>query len=157
VSHYTGSVPETEPAPSWHKQAECGRPEYDDHRDLWYAADSDHAAVAEAISICRQCPVIQACARAAFRQGESFGIWGGMTARQRTAALRRVRALQAERAAKPKAAPKPKKKREPAKCGTRSGYLRHRKNGEEACAACRQANTDADNRLRRTGTTKAAA
>lgn len=39
--------------------------------------------------------------------------------------------------------------------GTRSGYQRHRKNGEQACDACRQANTDADNRLRRTGTTKA--
>jgi hypothetical protein len=49
------------------------------------------------------------------------------------------------------------KKREPAKCGTRSGYLRHRKNGEAACDRCRQANTDADNRLRRTGTAKLAA
>lgn len=39
-------------------------------------------------------------------------------------------------------------------CGTRNGYARHRKNGEEACGPCRKANTDADNRLRRTGTTK---
>jgi hypothetical protein len=39
-------------------------------------------------------------------------------------------------------------------CGTRNGYLRHRKKGETACAPCRQANTDSDNRLRRTGTTK---
>jgi len=39
-------------------------------------------------------------------------------------------------------------------CGTRNGYKRHRANGEEACAPCRKANTDADNRLRRTGTTK---
>lgn len=45
-------------------------------------------------------------------------------------------------------------KREPARCGTRPGYQQHRKNGEDACDACRQANTDADNRLRRTGTTK---
>jgi len=41
-------------------------------------------------------------------------------------------------------------------CGTRAGYLRHRKNGEDACPPCRRANTDADNRLRRTGTTKVA-
>lgn len=41
-----------------------------------------------------------------------------------------------------------------ARCGTRPGYQRHRKNGEKACDACRQANADADNRLRRTGTTK---
>lgn len=39
-------------------------------------------------------------------------------------------------------------------CGTRAGYLRHRKAGQTACQACRRANTDADNRLRRTGTTK---
>jgi hypothetical protein len=40
------------------------------------------------------------------------------------------------------------------KCGTRPGYQAHRKRGETACDTCRQANTDADNRLRRTGTTK---
>lgn len=41
-------------------------------------------------------------------------------------------------------------------CGTRKGYLRHRARGED-CEVCRKANTDADNRLRRTGTTKATA
>lgn len=46
---------------------------------------------------------------------------------------------------------------ERARCGTRAGYRRHRENGEEACGPYRRANTDADNRLRRTGTTKAAA
>ncbi|WP_338683857.1 WhiB family transcriptional regulator [Streptomyces acidiscabies] len=44
-----------------------------------------------------------------------------------------------------------------AMCGTRPGYQQHRKVGEEACTPCRRANTDADNRLRRTGTTKVAA
>lgn len=39
-------------------------------------------------------------------------------------------------------------------CGTRNGYQWHRRNGEEACGPCRKANTDANNRLRRTGTTK---
>ncbi|MBP5913193.1 WhiB family transcriptional regulator [Streptomyces sp. LBUM 1486] len=42
-------------------------------------------------------------------------------------------------------------------CGTRPGYRRHRDRGEEACDDCKQANADADNRLRWTGTTKAAA
>lgn len=42
-------------------------------------------------------------------------------------------------------------------CGTRRGYQRHRKHGETACDPCRRANADADNRLRRTGTTKQAA
>lgn len=42
-------------------------------------------------------------------------------------------------------------------CGTRPGYQQHRARGEEACADCKRANTDADNRLRRTGTSKVAA
>lgn len=42
-------------------------------------------------------------------------------------------------------------------CGTRNGYRRHLAEQTEICAPCRKANTDADNRLRRTGTTKAAA
>ncbi|GAA3957107.1 hypothetical protein GCM10022384_07730 [Streptomyces marokkonensis] len=46
---------------------------------------------------------------------------------------------------------------EGAHCGTRPGYQRHLKDCEEPCARCRRANADADNRLRRTGTTKAAA
>lgn len=42
-------------------------------------------------------------------------------------------------------------------CGTRTGYRWHRQRGEEACEPCKRANADADNRLRRTGTSKAAA
>jgi hypothetical protein len=42
-------------------------------------------------------------------------------------------------------------------CGSRPGYQRHLKRGEEPCGPCRRANTDADNRLRRTGTSKVAA
>lgn len=41
-----------------------------------------------------------------------------------------------------------------AECGTRSGYQRHVRERTEICQPCRQANTDADNRLRRTGTMK---
>lgn len=43
------------------------------------------------------------------------------------------------------------------RCGTRPGYQRHLRQGTEPCAPCRRANADADNRLRWTGTTKAAA
>ena len=44
-----------------------------------------------------------------------------------------------------------------AECGTRAGYQKHLREKTEICPPCRQANTDADNRLRRTGTTKVAA
>lgn len=46
---------------------------------------------------------------------------------------------------------------ERARCGTRPGYRRHRRLGQTPCDRCTRANTDADNRLRRTGSTKAVA
>ncbi|MFF7553616.1 WhiB family transcriptional regulator [Streptomyces olivaceus] len=42
-------------------------------------------------------------------------------------------------------------------CGSRKGYHRHRARGEDACEACRIANTQEGRRLRATGSTKAAA
>lgn len=42
-------------------------------------------------------------------------------------------------------------------CGTVPGYYRHRRRDEDACAPCRRANTEADSRNRRTGTTQVAA
>ncbi|QEU76464.1 WhiB family transcriptional regulator [Streptomyces nitrosporeus] len=41
---------------------------------------------------------------------------------------------------------------DPASCGTRPGYQGHLARGEDPCTPCRQANTDADRRLRNTGT-----
>ena len=41
-----------------------------------------------------------------------------------------------------------------AKCGTRPGYQRHLREKTVICTPCRQANADADRRLRNTGTTK---
>lgn len=40
------------------------------------------------------------------------------------------------------------------RCGTRPGYQRHLRERTQICDRCRQANSNADNRLRRTGTTR---
>lgn len=40
-------------------------------------------AVAAAKRICRQCPVITACRRWAMNRPEPYGIWGGLTAKER--------------------------------------------------------------------------
>lgn len=42
------------------------------------------------------------------------------------------------------------------RCGTRPGYRLHLERGETPCDPCKRENADADNRLRWTGTTKAA-
>ncbi len=47
------------------------------------------AAQNKAAAICRQCPVIVECAADALDNQVEFGVWGGMTERQRRALLRR--------------------------------------------------------------------
>ena len=183
--------------------------------------------IEEAKAVCRRCPVIDRCGQWARENRAEFGVWGGLTEKERAAARRRsVRAkakVSAEQLPASKPLPetleelwaqrtkpmpgghlkwtayRPVKWRgksytprqigfradrgrvpvgrvlrtcvvegcvlpahfadneERARCGTRAGYQRHLKEGTEVCGPCRQANTDADNNLRRTGTTKKAA
>lgn len=154
MSHYTGSVPATERPHDWRELARCARPEYAEVRDeLFFPAPNDLQAVERAQRICYVCPVRLECGQTALREREQWGVWGGMSENQRLSLLKR-------RGWKPttpqqQAKPRPKK-RQPAKCGTRAGYKRHLREKTEICAPCRKANTDADNRLRRTGTSKAA-
>lgn len=42
----------------------------------------------------------------------------------------------------------------PTGCGTRNGYLAHRRAGEDACRECKDANASGDRRLQLTGSTK---
>ncbi|MEV0525997.1 WhiB family transcriptional regulator [Streptomyces sp. NPDC050439] len=83
-------APDTaEPAPRWQDQAECRRPEYARDRDLWYS-DRNTGDIGYAVDICKSlCPVRAACAQFALQTREAFGIWGGLTARQRRSILRR--------------------------------------------------------------------
>jgi WhiB family transcriptional regulator, redox-sensing transcriptional regulator len=46
------------------------------------------AAQRKAAAICRHCPVITECAADALDNRVEFGVWGGMTERQRRALLR---------------------------------------------------------------------
>ncbi|OBK27038.1 transcriptional regulator [Mycobacterium asiaticum] len=46
------------------------------------------AAQRQAAAICRHCPVLQQCAADALDNKVEFGVWGGMTERQRRALLK---------------------------------------------------------------------
>jgi WhiB family transcriptional regulator, redox-sensing transcriptional regulator len=46
------------------------------------------AAQRKAVTICRHCPVVQECAADALDNQVEYGIWGGMTERQRRALLK---------------------------------------------------------------------
>jgi WhiB family transcriptional regulator, redox-sensing transcriptional regulator len=47
------------------------------------------AAQRKAAAFCRHCPVMQQCAAEALDNRVEFGVWGGMTERQRRALLHR--------------------------------------------------------------------
>ena len=84
------------PRTSLHRSVYLGQPEV---RAAWVskarcrATDPDElfvsgAAQRRAAVICRQCPVILECAADALDNHAEFGIWGGMTERQRRALLK---------------------------------------------------------------------
>jgi WhiB family transcriptional regulator, redox-sensing transcriptional regulator len=70
---------------------------------------------AEAVAVCRQCPVRDSCLEE--HLGEFRGIFGGMTERQRSSLRARA-------------------KRGGAECGSTGGYHRHRRRQELPCRPC---------------------
>ena len=65
-------------SPTWHKQAECRNYQ---NVDWWFSETPEH--IVKATTICGRCPVAQECANTAIENGETFGIWGGLTPKQR--------------------------------------------------------------------------
>lgn len=57
--------------------------------ELWFPEKGD--ANRAAIRFCGQCPVQQACLRYALKTDQKYGIWGGLTADQRSRLLGRGR------------------------------------------------------------------
>ncbi|WP_187438517.1 WhiB family transcriptional regulator [Streptomyces sp. sk2.1] len=148
-------APDTLARPAeWWARAVCAQEAYRGS-DLWYVSRGDGGGRETAIALCRTCPVIAVC-RATTAKEEAgkglkhrFGIRAGMTPRQRWLA---EQASSQDRPAED--AQQRKRDRAPVVCGTRGGYQKHLRDHTEICAPCRQANTDADRRLRNTGTTK---
>ncbi|MEV5957250.1 WhiB family transcriptional regulator [Streptomyces sp. NPDC051987] len=154
MKHYTGAAPATRQPADWRLRAAC--------LGKWSAMhpENDEAEIEAAKRICGPCPVKVDCFFDAVHTGDmAHGIRAGLRPNERRAVAKELEGRkQPGQAVSSQAVPEePPKKREPAQCGTRAGYRRHRAAGEDACGPCRQANTDADNRLRRTGTSKAAA
>lgn len=110
MSHYSGSVPDTEPARKWLLQAACAGPDYEGRRDLWFPTPGDQYAREAAIAVCTSCPVRRACLTDALaEEGGSghekrHGIRGGLTSRQRRTLYERVLKARAGRARKKAAA-----------------------------------------------------
>ena len=74
------------PERSWQRQANCMGVD----PDLFFPERG--ASTREAKEVCRGCVVRQDCLEYALTNGEKFGIWGGMSERERRR-IRRARAL----------------------------------------------------------------
>ena len=74
------------PAPSWYSRANCRGV----NPDLFYPQRGQ--GTREAKEVCRGCVVREQCLEDAIGRYEKFGIWGGMSERQRRQ-VRRARAL----------------------------------------------------------------
>lgn len=72
---------------SWHRQANCMGVD----PDLFFPERG--ASTREAKEVCRGCVVQEDCLEYALANSEKFGIWGGLSERERRR-LRRARALE---------------------------------------------------------------
>ena len=76
---------------AWRNDAACkGYP-----ADLWYGDDRAKADLIKGKRICASCPVATECANYAIANGERYGMWGGLSTRQRRRARRDVVVMRA--------------------------------------------------------------
>lgn len=69
----------------WFKSASCSR----EDPEMFFPQRAKSKAEADAMQVCRECPVRQECLDYALEHEERFGVWGGVSERERKAMLRR--------------------------------------------------------------------
>jgi WhiB family redox-sensing transcriptional regulator len=104
---------------SWRDDALCAQV---DTGDIFYPPKG--ASSRDAKRLCGLCEVRQQCLDFALTTEERYGIWGGLSERER----RRIRQATVGH---------PKGSVAPINHGTESGYKAHRRRGEQACVPCR--------------------
>ena len=92
MSTVSDHAEQVEPAEGWQEDANCLGVD----PDLFFPELG--ASTREAKEVCRGCVVRQDCLEFALRNGEKFGIWGGLSERERRR-LRRQRAQAGRRTA----------------------------------------------------------
>ena len=74
-----------DPKAPWQEQARCRGVD----GDVFFPERGESSRPAK--RICAECPVRLECLNAALRRGEQYGVWGGMTQRERRRLLRTIR------------------------------------------------------------------
>jgi len=73
---------------SWAARAACAG----DYPEFWFPVERAGRGVADythARAVCAECPVRAECLDCAIRNGEAYGVWGGLTPRERDELRRR--------------------------------------------------------------------
>ena len=71
--------------PNWYAKAECRN--Y--NPELWHSDEAED--ISQAKKHCQACPVREECLALAYQNDEQFGIWGGLTVKERRRQIRRQR------------------------------------------------------------------
>lgn len=127
---------ETRGAPDLSDRAACR-----DYPAQWWTPPSySRSATERAKRICGGCPVAAGCLDYAEQTGQTSGIWGGMTPKERAQKDDGIRPQDPSTATPPKPKPtRPKSKGrrlQPIPHGTTAGYRRHLYRSEPACEDC---------------------
>lgn len=110
----------------WRHKAACNGHD----TSLWFPESPGiNPRTERAVAICRSCPVAVQCLQHAQSRPEVFGIWGGLTERERRGLRNRRTGAIAH--------------------GTQTGYLQHYEWGEPACADCKRAHNEYQRARRR--------
>lgn len=72
-------------AAAWMERAACG--EYG--APSMFPHEGDYQGIAEALAVCRKCPVQAECLKGALERGEQWGMWGGLMPDDRKALRRK--------------------------------------------------------------------
>jgi WhiB family transcriptional regulator, redox-sensing transcriptional regulator len=80
--------------PSWQHEGECNGLNFEQIDHVFYPSQGQ--SIKEARKICAPCPVKQECLDYALEKGERFGIWGGLTTRERNRILKKQKLNQNE-------------------------------------------------------------
>ncbi|MEU5360218.1 WhiB family transcriptional regulator [Streptomyces albidoflavus] len=78
-------IPAVRASNHWQDRAACKTA---DAEAIFFPVSTTDVTIAAAKEICRGCPVIDACARYALERREPHGVWGGMSEKERKAALK---------------------------------------------------------------------
>jgi len=112
------SLMETPRGYDWRDDAAC----QDSDPEAWFPLSADPRHSADALAVCRTCPVLDDCRDWAIATRQEYGVWGGLTEDQ-------LRALKRKAGRGTRTPPA-------INHGTEGGAGAHRRRGEEPCSAC---------------------